>query len=275
MLIKSAFFHGCFSIQLKVNRSIIIKSYNKEGWIKVRTLKTLIVSIYLVLRSVPRLKKIQKMDKKNYGREEYNEIVHKRPKKIGRKIFKSTGSKIVVNGEDKLCDSQVLFVSNHQGNFDIFALLGFLKKPFGFISKIEVKKIPIARTWMEKMDCLFLDRKDRRQSLKTFKQGIELLKEGHSLLIFPEGTRARSDELLEFKSGSLSLAKKANVPIQPVMVNGTYNIMEVNNNRIRKGKVYLTVCDPIMPEEYENLSLDELADETKKRIQEAMDQTTA
>lgn len=60
------------------------------------------------------------------------------------------------------------------------------------------------------------------------------------------------------------------------MVNGTYNIMEVNNpTGFVKGKVYLTVCDPIMPEEYENLSLDELADETKKRIQEAMDQTTA
>ncbi|MFC0014176.1 MULTISPECIES: 1-acyl-sn-glycerol-3-phosphate acyltransferase [Allobacillus] len=238
-----------------------------------RTLKTLIVSIYRVLRSVPTLKKIKKMDRENYSREEYNAIVHELPKKIGRRIFKSTGSKIVVNGDEKIHDSQVLFVSNHQGNFDIFALLGYLKKPFGFISKIEVKKIPIARTWMEKMDCLFLDRKDRRQSLKTFKQGIELLKDGHSLLIFPEGTRARRDELLEFKSGSLSLARKANVPVQPVMINGTYNIMEANNNRIRKGKVYLTVCDPILPEEYEHMSLDELADETKKRIQEAMDQT--
>lgn len=99
MLIKSAFFHGCFSIQLKVNRSIIIKSYNKEGWIKVRTLKTLIVSIYLVLRSVPRLKKIQKMDKKNYGREEYNEIVHKRPKKIGRKILSLLEARLSLMGK--------------------------------------------------------------------------------------------------------------------------------------------------------------------------------
>ncbi len=234
------------------------------------TIRTLIVSLFVVFRSAASLKKVKQLDKEKYSTEEYQQLVQQVPKEAGRKIFKSTGSKIIVQGEEKIVDTPVLFVSNHQGNFDIFALLGFLRKPFGFISKIEVKQVPIVRTWMEVMDCLFLDRKDRRQSLKTFKRGIELLKEGHSLLIFPEGTRSKQDEMQAFKSGSLSLAKKAGVPVQPVMLRGTYRIMEANENRISKEKVYLTVCDPIMPEEYQDMSLEELSDETRTRIQEAM-----
>ena len=74
---------------------------------------------------------------------------------------------------------------------DIPVLLGYLNKPIGFVSKAEIKKFPVVPTWMELMNCVFMDRSDRRQSLKAIKDGIELLKNGHSIVIFPEGTRSK------------------------------------------------------------------------------------
>nr|WP_279401798.1 lysophospholipid acyltransferase family protein [Piscibacillus salipiscarius] len=90
--------------------------------------------------------------------------------------------------------------------------------------------------------------KNRRESVKTFKKGIELLKDGHPLVIYPEGTRSMGSNMLPFKSGSLALAKKAKVPVLPVMVDGTYKIMEENQNRIKKATVYMTICEPISVE---------------------------
>lgn len=235
-----------------------------------RSIRTLILALYHVLQTIPTLRRVKQLNREDYDRKQYNDLIHGVPKEAGRKIFKATGSNIVIQGQEKVVDEPVLFVSNHQGNFDIFAHLGFIEKPFGFISKIEVKKIPIVRTWMSVMDCLFMDRKDRRQSVKTLKSAIGLLKNGHSILIYPEGTRSRSGELNEFKSGSLSLAKKANVTVQPVMIDGTYKIMEANKNRIKKSTVYLTFCDPIHPEEFADMNVEELSEETKKRIEKAL-----
>ncbi|PMU48000.1 1-acyl-sn-glycerol-3-phosphate acyltransferase, partial [Pseudomonas sp. GP01-A3] len=82
-------------------------------------------------------------------------------------------------------------------------------KPIGFIAKMEITKLPIVPGWMEQMHCVFMDRSDRRQSLKAIKDGVEKLKNGHSLVIFPEGTRSKGTQMGEFKSGSLHLATKS------------------------------------------------------------------
>ncbi|PKR76925.1 1-acyl-sn-glycerol-3-phosphate acyltransferase [Halalkalibacillus sediminis] len=237
-----------------------------------RSLMTIFRGIPYLFYTVLTLNKVKKLDPEKVGRARYNEEVHQIPKHFARKIFRWSGSKINVHGEDKIPDQPFLIVANHQANYDIFTLLGYFPRPFGFISKIEVKKLPIVRTWMETMDCLFLDRKNRRQSLQTFKQGIELLKGGHNLMIFQEGTRSLDGKMLPFKSGSFTLAKKAGVPVVPVMIDGTYKIMEMNGNRIKPAKVNMTVCDPIFPEDYQELTLDEMASITRERIQKAMDE---
>ncbi|WP_017186939.1 lysophospholipid acyltransferase family protein [Alkalibacillus haloalkaliphilus] len=202
---------------------------------------------------------------------EQQETIHQVPKYFGKQVVKRSGSEVIVTGEENIPEGSFLIVSNHQGNFDIFTLLGYFKKPFGFIAKIELSRIPVAKPWMDYMGCLFLDRNNRRQSVETFKQGIKMLEQGYNLAIFPEGTRTKSSKMGEFKSGSFSLAKKSNVPVLPVMINGTYKSMEANNNRITPGTFYLTICEPIMPEEYESMSLQELSDETQKRIQLELD----
>jgi len=173
--------------------------------------------------------------------------------------MKITGSKIEVVGQEKIPAGPVVFISNHEGDFDVPTLLGFIEKPFGFISKIEVKKVPIISSWMEVINCVFLDRSDRRQAIRSIREGAEILRQGHSLVVFPEGTRSKGGEMGEFKSGSFRLATDAKVPIIPVCIKGTSEVFEKNGRLIKPAKIKVTICSPIGPNVYENMNAKELA----------------
>ncbi|MCP8968965.1 lysophospholipid acyltransferase family protein [Ectobacillus ponti] len=218
-----------------------------------RTIYTAVCLIFLVLGTVPSLLRMQRL-KGKVSPQEFDRLVHRTPHWFGRGMLGLTGSQVEVRGlENMPKDQAVLIVGNHQSNFDIPLLMGYLEKPIGFVAKAELKKIPIASTWIGLMNGIFMNRSDRRQSLQAIKDGIEALKQGHSLVIFPEGTRSKSKEMGEFKTGSLSLAVKSGVPIVPVTVNGTYNILEANGNRVRPAKVVLTVSKPVYAEEYQTM----------------------
>lgn len=131
---------------------------------------------------------------------------------VFRCLLKLAGVTITVKGEENIPkDTAVLYVGNHRSYFDI--LTGYTTVPtlLGFVAKKEMEKIPILRTWMANVNCLFLDRKNIKEGLKTILQGIEKVKNGISIWIFPEGTRNTNEditELLPFKEGSLKIAEK-------------------------------------------------------------------
>ncbi len=140
----------------------------------------------------------------------------------------------------------MLFVSNHQSDFDIAIFLAMLpEKKEGFVAKVELEKIPFLSAWMKRIHCIFLDRKDMKQSAKTILEGIKLLKSGHSMVVFPEGTRSKGEQIGEFKAGSFKLATKSKVPIVPVTIDGSYKIMEGSHYRICPAKVNVYVHKPI------------------------------
>ncbi|TCT16281.1 1-acyl-sn-glycerol-3-phosphate acyltransferase [Natranaerovirga pectinivora] len=180
------------------------------------------------------------------GKEERaKKYLHKVTTRWARNMVKSTGSKINVIGLDNVPkDENVLFVSNHQGNFDIPLLLGYLPTAVGFVAKVELQKVPVVRTWMALMKCVFIDRKDPRHSLQAIITGINYLKEGHSMVIFPEGTRSKRDEVGEFKAGSMKMALKSNVKIVPITIDGSYKMLE-EHNKIKKVNVNLIIHPPI------------------------------
>lgn len=171
----------------------------------------------------------------------YDELVQEVPKKWALGVLKRTKSSFVVSGIENLPEGAVLFISNHEGNFDIPTLIAYIPKPFGFISKIEVKKIPLVSKWMTEMNCVFLDRTNRKSAYQSIKDSVNQLQEGHSILIFPEGTRNIGEGLNEFKAGFARIAKDANVPIVPIAIKGTSDIMEKNNNKIRPAKVQISI----------------------------------
>ena len=193
--------------------------------------------------------------KEKEGEEAYEKEVTKTVKNWCVNRIKETGATVYVHGGENLPDRNVLFICNHMSNLDFAVLLAKINKPFGFIAKVELEKIPMLSKWMRKINCLFMDRSDMKQQLQVIVEGIKMLKNGKSLLIFPEGTRSRDGKIHEFKAGSFKLAIKSGVPIVPLTIMGTSDIYEGNGNILKKGDVHLYIHDPIY---MENISKEEM-----------------
>ena len=115
------------------------------------------------------------------------------------------------------------------------------------------------------MNCLFLDRSNNREAIKTINQGIELLKSGVSMAIFPEGTRSKDGSIQDFKKGSLRLAIRSNTPIVPVAISGSYKGLE-EKGRIVAAKVKITFLEPIYTEAITKEEQNRLPDIIKEKI---------
>lgn len=162
------------------------------------------------------------------------------------KQIKAAGATIQVHGLENIPqDEPVVFISNHQGNFDIAIFMAYIRKPKGYVAKIETKKIPIIRTWMTYIHCIFMDRSSLKAAATAIVEGVKSIKEGHSLVIFPEGTRSKTDAMGEFKAGSFKLATKPRVPIIPVTIDGSYKLMEGNGGKVKSGTVHVTIHPPV------------------------------
>lgn len=170
------------------------------------------------------------------------------------------GTKVIVKGEENIPqDTAVLYVGNHLSLFDIPITYVRVPRPTGYVAKLELKKVPLLRFWMTNLHCLFLDRKNIKQGLKTILTGIEKAKSGISICIFPEGTRNKnSDCVLPFHEGSFKIAEKAGVPIVPMVLVNTASIFEDHFPKVKKATVIVEYLEPIY--------LDKLEKEQKKFI---------
>ena len=170
-----------------------------------------------------------------------------------RFMLKIAGTEITVIGEERIPDEPVLFIGNHRSYFDILLTYSRCRDLTGFVAKKEMLNYPFLRTWMKRVYCLFLDRDNIREGLKTILTAIDQVKNGISVFIFPEGTRNKGDELslLPFHAGSFKIAEKSGCPIVPVALNNTINIFEGHLPYIKKTHVVLEYCSPIYMNEME------------------------
>lgn len=152
----------------------------------------------------------------------------------------------IVGFENIPKDEPVLFAGNHRSYFDVVIAYSLMPNLTGFVAKKEIGKVPIISTWMRLLYCLFLDRDDIKEGLKTILLGIDYVKSGISVVIFPEGTRAKEGEPMgTFKEGSLKIAEKSGCKIIPVVQNNTAQCMENNHGRIRSAHTTIEFCKPI------------------------------
>ncbi|MDW7660366.1 MAG: lysophospholipid acyltransferase family protein [Bacillota bacterium] len=156
------------------------------------------------------------------------------------------GAHVTVTGSEKIPENgAVVYVANHQSNFDIPLMIAFTPKPKGFIAKVEILKMPMIRSWMQHMRCVFIDRDNIRQQVKAISEGVATLKSGHSMIIFPEGTRSKDGTIGEFKAGSLKLATKSGATIVPVAIHNSIGLMQKGSFIIHPSEIKMIICDPI------------------------------
>lgn len=210
--------------------------------------------------------------KGNMTEEERNIYSYKEVKKLAKSLVDITHSKVIVSGAKNIPDESCVFVGNHQGNFDILVMLAYIDKPIGFIAKKELKKLIGVSYWMKQIHCVFMDRKDARDSVRSILKGIENLKKGHSMVIYPEGTRSQGPEMLDFKKGAMKLATKSGAPIVPVTINETYKIFESQKGRrVRPAQVDLIISKPIYTKELSKEEQNHLSEKVKGIIQNNLD----
>ena len=185
----------------------------------------------------------------------------------GRKFMKDFGCTLHVEGLENLPEEgPVVLVGNHQGYADIvMCFAAFTKFQFAFVAKEELSKIPFYGSWMPRIRSVFIKRKDPKASLQTIKDGVALLERGFSLVIFPEGTRAKSSTPGPFMKGSLKLATRAKVPIVPFSIDGTYRIYE-ETGVFTPAEVGIIVHEPIPTAELSRSEEKELTERIEKIV---------
>ena len=186
--------------------------------------------------------------------------------RIVQAVFKAVlwvgGVKVTFIGEENVPkDTPVLYIGNHRSFFDV--PLTYPRCPIrtGYVAKKEMEKVPLLSTWMKRLHCLFLDRKDIKQGLKTILEAIEKVKSGISICIFPEGTRNKNEselELLPFHEGSFKISTKAKCPIIPIAISNSANIWEAHFPKVKPTHVIVEYGKPIY--------VDELEKEDKKHL---------
>ena len=167
-------------------------------------------------------------------------------------ILKIAGVKTTVIGEENIPDEPVLFIGNHRSYFDILLTYTRCERLTGYVAKKSMEKVPLLSTWMRFLHCLFMDRENLKEALKTILEGVELIKSGISVCIFPEGTRSRNDsdlDMLPFHEGSFKLATKTDCPIIPISINNSSAIWEKQFPKIRRCHVIVEYGKPIIPSE--------------------------
>lgn len=163
-----------------------------------------------------------------------------------------SGVKVTVKGFENIPkDTAVLYIGNHRSFFDIAITYSLAPGLTGYVAKKEMETIPLLSTWMKYLHCLFLDRDNLKEGLKTILTGIEYINSGISICIFPEGTRNSGTEMLPFKEGSFKMAEKTGCPIIPMALTNTRDAFENHFPKIKKTHVILEYGTPIYPKELE------------------------
>jgi len=155
---------------------------------------------------------------------------------------------------------------NHQSFVDIFVLLANLPADFRFIMKKELMKIPILGPAMKRAGYMDIERENPKQSLRQLNLALEKIKNGSSVLIFPEGTRSPDGKLLPFKKGGFYLALNSGCDIVPLYIKGTHEIAPKGSWTMKKGEYVLFIGKPISVKEYSRKDIEKLMEKVREEM---------
>lgn len=188
-------------------------------------------------------------------------------KKIDRRANKGGNIIVETHGVENIpSENGFMFYPNHQGLYDVLAIIEACPTPFSVVAKKEVGNIPFLRQVFACMKAFLMDREDLRQSMQVIINVAKEVKSGRNYLIFPEGTRSKNgNHPQEFKAGSFKAAMKAKCPIIPVALIDTYKAFDTGS--VAPLKVQVHFMKPMYYDEYKDMKSTEIAEEVKKRVE--------
>jgi len=168
-------------------------------------------------------------------------------------------------------DQSYVVVANHQSQFDIPVIYGFCGLDLRWVMKAELGKVPFVAQGCRAIGHIFVNRSDPDQARTAINQAIGRLKSGTGILFFAEGTRSRSGKLLAFKKGAFRVAIDQQLPILPMTVVGTRDVLPADSLRIRPGRVRLIIHPPISTEGLKLADLRRLSDQVRLQVASGLD----
>ena len=172
--------------------------------------------------------------------------MHKLARLWARIILFLSNTKVdVIGGENIPFGKPVVFMANHQSDFDIFITLAHIPGQFRWLAKKELFSIPIFGSAMRKAGYIEIDRHNRERAFKSLDAAAEKISQGRCVMTFPEGTRSRDGRMKPFKQGTFHLAIKAGTPIVPISIIGSGEIMPKRSLQVNPGRIILFIDKPI------------------------------
>ncbi|MDR2622779.1 MAG: 1-acyl-sn-glycerol-3-phosphate acyltransferase [Dysgonamonadaceae bacterium] len=174
---------------------------------------------------------------------------------------------VKVIGKEKLNRKQsYIFVSNHQSSYDIFLIYGYIGQAIKWVMKQSLRKIPLVGYACERAGFIFVDNSSAQAAAKTIQVAESKLKNGASIVIFPEGSRTRTGKIGKFKKGAYQMALDLKLPIVPVTINGAFNILPIHTYLIQPHKMELIIHEPIETDSIQVVNIREIALKIKELV---------
>jgi len=187
-------------------------------------------------------------------------------------ILVASGIKVTVKGHSNIDSAgSYIYMSNHLSNFDIPVLLAYLPVQFRWLAKAELFKIPLFGYAMQRAGYISIDRSNFRSAVQSLKRAAKNIRDGVSVLIFPEGTRSQDFNIQPFKKGGFVLAVDSGVPIIPVIIHGTWPIMPKKRILVKPGNVVLEIAKPIKSSDYTRKTKEDLMEKVRNVLIESFE----
>jgi len=185
---------------------------------------------------------------------------------------------VKVVGREKLDkNNSYIFVANHQGAFDIFLVYGYLGRHIKWMMKKSLRKLPFVGKACESAGFIFVDNSNAKAALKSIEEAEKRLVKGVSIVLFPEGSRTKTGKLGLFKKGAYQMALDLKLPIVPITINGSFEVMPIHTLLLNPHKMELIIHDPIETSGFASEDLRQLAvnirtlmSESKTEIESAL-----
>jgi len=200
------------------------------------------------------------------------DTTHKVARIWAKCILVASGVKVTVKGLPNIDPAgSYIYMSNHLSNFDIPILMSYLPVQFRWLAKAELFRIPLFGYAMKRAGYISIDRSDRKSAIQSLNKAAKIIRNGVSVVIFPEGTRSQNNNIQPFKKGGFFLAIDSGVHIVPIIIHAAWSIMPKKQFLVKPGNVVLEITSPIESSDYTRETRDDLMEKIRNVIMESFE----